>query len=105
MREKQLKQRPPTMTSKRDLIKVPPEYWDDLKKMDSEDLCGRSLAIPHLPEGFLIRFLKDDVLIDMENRCFWRLSPDQREKIEHPLLELVILVYLLNVAPDLISRK
>jgi hypothetical protein len=105
MREKQLKQRPPTMTSKRDLIKVPPEYWDDLKKMDSEDLCGRSLAIPHLPEGFLIRFLKDDVLIDMENRCFWRLSPDQREKIEHPLLELVILVYLLNVAPDLLNGE
>jgi len=73
--------------------------------MDSENLCEHSLATPKLPEGLLIRFLKDDVLIDMENRCLWRLSPDQREKIDHPLLELVILVYLLNVAPDLISRE
>jgi hypothetical protein len=105
MREKQLKQEPTTKTPIGSIIKVPPEYWDDLKKMDSEDLCGRSLAIPHLTEGFLIRFLKDDVLIDMENRCLWRLSPDQREKNEHPLLELVILVYLLNVAPDLLSRE
>ena len=107
MHERRREQRPPTMTSKRDLIKVPLEYWDDLKKMDSENLCEHSLTTPKLPEGLLIRFLKDDVLIDMENRCLWRLSPDQRkkEKIDHPLLELVILVYLLNVAPDLLSRE
>ena len=105
MHEKQRKQGSTTKTPIGSIIKVPPEYWDDLKKLDSENLCERSLATPKLPEGFLIRFLNDDVLIDMEKRCLWRLSPDQREKIDHPLLELVILVYLLNVASDLLSRE
>lgn len=105
MHERQRNQGPTGKTPKKSIIKVPPEYWDDLKKMGSEDLCGRSLATPKLPEGFLIRFLNDDLLIDMENRCLWRLSLDQREKIEYPLLELVILVYLLNATPDLLSRE
>jgi len=105
MQERRRKQRPPARTPKGDIIKVPHEYWDDLKKMDQDNLCENSLASLHLPEGFLIRFLKDDVLIDMENRCLWRLKTDQREKIDHPLLELVILVYLLNVTPDLLSRE
>ena len=105
MHERQRNQGPTGKTLPKSIIKVPPEYWDDLKKMGSEDLCGRSLATPKLPEGFLIRFLNDDLLIDVENRCLWRLGLDQREKIEYPLLELVILVYLLNATPDLLSRE
>lgn len=104
MQERRRKQRPPARTPKGDIIKVPFEYWDDLKKMDQDKLCDHSLAASH-PEGILIRFLKDDVLVDLENRCLWRLKPDQHEKMDHALLELVILVYLLNVTPDLISRE
>ena len=105
MQERRRKQKPPARTPRGDLIKVPPEYWDDLKKKDTAKLCDLSLATLHLPEGVLIRFLNDDVLVDIENRCLWRLKPGQREKIDHSLLELVVLVYLLNVAPDLLSRE
>ena len=41
----------------------------------------------------------------MENRCLWRLTPDQLEKIDDPLLELIIMIYLVNVTSDLIRRE
>ena len=91
--------------SKSNTIKVPPHYWDDLKKMDMNRVCECSLAIFHETGGLRILFLNKDVLVDIENRCLWRIYPDRREKIEHSLLELVILVYLLNVTHDLISRE
>ncbi len=87
------------------LIKVPPEYWEGLVQMDPITLCDLSLATLHNPEGLRIRFLNDEVVLDFENRCLWRLNNGGQEKIVHPLLELVILVYLLNVGPDLLSRE
>ena len=96
MHESPREQSPLTRAPKGGTIKVPPEYWDDLKKLDPENLCERSLATPKLPEGFQIRFLNDDVLIDMENHCLWRLSLDQHEKIEHPLLELVFIMIVIG---------
>ncbi|MBW2671200.1 MAG: DUF3786 domain-containing protein [Deltaproteobacteria bacterium] len=91
--------------SKNDVIKVPPKYWDDLKKIDMNRVCECSLAISHDSGGLLILFLNQDVLVDIENRCLWRIYPDRREKIDHSLLELVVLVYLLNVTHDLIGRE
>lgn len=105
MQKRRRKQKPPGQTPKGDLIKVPPEYWNDLKKMDLDKLCKNSLAISHLPEGLLIRYLNDDILVDIKNRCLWRLMADQRERIDYALMELVILVYLLRVTPDLVRRE
>jgi len=90
---------------KNSIIKVPPKYWDDLKKMNMKRVCERSLAISHDSGGLLILFLDQDVLVDIENRCLLRIYPDRGEKIDNPLLELVILVYLLNATPDLIRRE
>ncbi len=88
-----------------ELIKVPPNYWDDLKRMDMNRVCERSLAISHDSGGLRILFLDKDILVDIENRCLRRIYPDRGEKIDNPLLELVILVYLLNATPDLIRRE
>jgi len=90
---------------KNSIIKVPPKYWDDLKKMNMKRVCERSLAISHDSGGLRILFLDQDVLVDIENRCLLRIYPDRGEKIDNPLLELVILVYLLNATPDLIRRE
>ncbi len=90
---------------KNSIIKVPPKYWDDLKKMDMKRVCERSLAISHDSGGLRILFLDKDILVDIENRCLRRIYPDRGEKIDNPLLELVILVYLLNAMPDLIRRE
>jgi len=90
---------------KNSIIKVPAKYWDDLKKMDMKRVCERSLAIFHDSGGLRILFLNQDILVDIENRCLLRIYPDRGEKIDNPLLELVILVYLLNATPDLIRRE
>ncbi len=88
-----------------DMIKVPPRYWDDLKNLDMNRVCECSLAISHDSGGLRIPFLNNDLLVDIENRCLWRICPDRHEKIDHSLLELVVLVYLLNVTHDLIGRE
>jgi hypothetical protein len=91
--------------SKNDMIKVPPKYWEDLRKMDMNQVCERSLAISNDSGGLLIFFLNNDILVEIENCCLRRIYPDRSEKIDNPLLELVILVYLLNVTHDLLSRE
>ncbi|MBW1608332.1 MAG: DUF3786 domain-containing protein [Deltaproteobacteria bacterium] len=91
--------------SKSELIKVPPKHWEDLKKMDMNRVCEYSLAISHDSGGFRILFLNNDILVDIESRCLRRIYPDRSEKIDNSLLELVVLVYLLNVTHDLISRE
>ena len=87
------------------MIKVPPKYWEDLRKMDMNRVCECSLAICNDSGGLLIFFLNNDILVDIENCCLRRIYPDRSEKIDNPLLELVILVYLLNVTHDLLSRE
>ncbi len=87
-----------------DSIKVPPEYWDELASRNSEQICNHALALPH-PEGFILRFLADDLLADIQNRCLWRLKDGNREKITRELSELVVLVYLLSAKPEGICRE
>jgi hypothetical protein len=83
-----------------EIIKVPADYWDKLKKRNINELCKLSLAHVYPPEGLLLHFLNKDILLDMENRSIHRLNVNTREKIENPFLELIILVYLLNVSSD-----
>ena len=98
-------QRTPLKTPKGDLIKVPSEYWDQLREKDLNKLCEDSLAAIQPPEGLCIRFLNEDVLIDIRNGCIRRRENDRWEKVDHSLLELAILVYLLNVTPALLSNE
>ena len=73
--------------------------------MDMNRVCECSLAISHDSGGLRFLFLNNDILVDIESRCLRRIYPDRGEKIDNPLLELVVLVYLLNATHDLISRE
>jgi len=83
-----------------EIIKVPTDYWDKLKKRNIDELCKLSLAHVYPPEDILLHFLNKDILLDMGNRSIHRLNVNKLEKIENPFLELIILVYLLNVSSD-----
>ena len=101
-RDKQkLSEKKPT----KDVFVVPEEYWDDLKKRDHDKLCEDSLARKHAPAGLRVRFLEEDVLVDTESRCIRRSEEGQWEKINYPLLELIILVYLLNASSHSLSHE
>ncbi|MDX2439729.1 MAG: DUF3786 domain-containing protein [Desulfobacterales bacterium] len=93
-------EKPISITPTGEIIKVPTDYWDKLKKRNIDELCKLSLAHVYPPEDLLLHFLNEDILIDMENRSIHRLNVNKREKIENPFLELIILVYLLNVSSD-----
>lgn len=104
MQSKKRQQTSPQRTPKGEIIQVPPEHWDELQKRSVEQICQDSLVSPHPPEGFWFRFLSDDVLVDTQKRRIYQIAADNRETIDHPLMELVILVYLLNVTPVLLAQ-
>jgi len=89
-----------SITPTGEIIKVPTDYWDKLKKRNIDELCKLSLAHVYPPEDILLHFLNKDILLDMGNRSIHRLNVNKLEKIENPFLELIILVYLLNVSSD-----
>ena len=93
-------EKPMATTPTGEIIKVPTDYWDKLKKRNIHELCKLSLAHVYPPADLLLHFLNKDILLDMENRSIHRLNVNKREKIENPFLELIILVYLLNVSSD-----
>lgn len=99
MQTRRRKQRPLARTPGGNSIKVPLAYWDQLRERDLDRLCQDSLSTIHSPEGLRIRFLNRDILVDIQNCCIGQHSGACWETIDHPLLELVILVYLLNVLP------
>ncbi|UCD89256.1 MAG: DUF3786 domain-containing protein [Desulfobacterales bacterium] len=105
MQKRRRNQKPPARAPRGDMITVPPEYWDELKTLDMSKLCERSLTMFHPPEGVVVRHLNEDILVDINAGCLWRLKRDGREKIDHALLELVILIYLLNATFDVLSRE
>lgn len=81
-------------------VRVPKEFWDELTEKDLETVRDCSLARIHSPQGLILTFLGQEILIDMQSRCLKGLRPPGLEKIEEPLLELICLVYLLNAGPE-----
>jgi hypothetical protein len=90
--------KPLASTSSGDVPKVPSEYWDELKTKNIKDLCDLALTKSHLPQGLLLPFLNREILVDTQNSCIRQLFEGQWRKFDYPLLELVVLVYLLNVS-------
>jgi len=84
-----------------DVIRVPSMYWHDLKNMNIQQLCRRSLAKLY-PDGngLQLPFLHKELLVDFEVECLREFIRDGWERVDYPLLELMTLVYLRNVTPD-----
>lgn len=86
-------------------ISVPLQFWEELKERKIGALCenasvrhfAKSRTNPY--EGILVDVFSDTILIDMENRCLRRYSEGFWKKADHPLLELMTLIYLLHAGP------
>lgn len=105
MQERRRKEGVQAKTPSGDVLKVPAQYWEELRKGDMEEICGYAAARIYPPTGLLLPFLKEYLLVDAENRCLRRQSHGQWDRMENPLLELVCLVYLLNVGPQTLSHE
>jgi len=86
-------------------IHVPPHYWEDLEKKDLAVLCENALARAFSSEDIVLPILGREILVDRKNHSLRRKNQGEWEPVSHTLLELLVLVYLLNAGPQLLSRE
>ncbi len=84
---------------------VPPQHWGDLKAGDIKKVCDRSLAVESPPNGLILSVLGREILVDMDEACLKSRRAETWEKVKDPLLELLILVYLLKAGPDSLKKE
>lgn len=96
MQQRRLEGGPPPLDHNNRLIRVPPEYWATLKERDLTTLLNLTLFTPHA-SGIVFRFLKEEILVDMENRCLRKMQGGSWQPMDDPLLELIALLYLNHV--------
>lgn len=99
MQERRRREPPPDRSPSGGRVDVPSEYWDTLSGRDLAGLCQNAGARPHPPDGILLPCLKEYVLIDRGNRRLLRQTHAGWEPVDHPLLELLCLLYLLGASP------
>jgi hypothetical protein len=82
-----------------EILRVPPEYWRDLTSRDLGTVCENALAKPSPAGGIVVPFFGEYLLVEPRNGTFSRGRHGQWERIQDPLMELVVLVYLLHAGP------
>ncbi len=100
MQERRRKEGPPLRSPSGADIEVPVQYWDDLIERDLEKVCKNAAAKNYPPDGILLPFLKEFILIDIRKRCLRRQIHGGWDRVDNPLLELLCLVYLLRAGPQ-----
>jgi hypothetical protein len=94
------KQITPSQKSSGESASVPSVHWNDLKNMNMDELCERSLAKVNPAGRLQLLFLSKELQVDLEQKCIRTFIRDSWVKVDHPRLELLTLVYLLNVSRD-----
>lgn len=85
-------------------LQVPIRYWEDLETAPMATLSRNALAVIHFPKALVMPVLGREILIDMGNRSIKAMTEGGWKKLEYPLLELLVLVYLLHAKPEPLSR-
>jgi len=97
MQQRRLKEKPPAFAPNGSSINVAADYWDQLQEKDITALCNLTLFNPFSSGQVLFHFLREDVMVDIENRCLKRPGDTGWKITNDPLLELVTVMYLMNV--------
>ena len=97
MQQRRLKERPPAFAPDGSRVNVSADYWAQLQGKDITALCNLTLFNPISSSQVLFHFLREDVMVDIGNRCLKRLGETGWEITDDPLLELVTVMYLINV--------
>jgi hypothetical protein len=80
-------------------IQAPSEFWEDLQNKNLSELCDIALARQEDTDTLTLDFLNTEIRVHpLERKCFLK-QDGQWQVIDHSLLELLILVYLLQVKP------
>ena len=98
MQERRLKQMPPAFAPDGSEVTVASVYWDELQKKDLHALSNLTLFEPISENQLIFPFLGQGVMVDLENRCLMRSEKNTWKQTDDPLLELVTVLYLINVS-------
>ena len=105
MQERRRNQAVQKLDPTKEKILVPPRYWEDLEKKDMAALCRNALAGAFSSEDLVLLVLGREVLVDRKNHSLRCKNRGEWEPITFPLLELIVLVYLLSAGPNVLSRE
>jgi hypothetical protein len=99
MQERRRQEMPNSQTSSDSSIETPPAFWEDLQHKNLTEICDIALARQETPDTLTLDFLHTEIRVHpFERRCFLK-QDGEWQIVDHPLLELLILVYLLQVKP------
>ena len=105
MQERRRSQPRQAVEPTKEKIKVPAQYWEDLKRKDLAAVCRNAIAAEQPPEGLLLVFIGETILIDLQGSVLKIGRQGRWEKVSYPLLELLSLVYLLKASPDALNGE
>ena len=80
-------------------VSTPPEFWVDLQAKNLSELCDTALARQEEPGTLTLDFLNTEIRIHIDQRQCYLKEYGIWKVIDHPLLELLVVVYLLQVKP------
>ncbi len=81
-------------------VKIPVQYWDELGRRDLAAICRNALGTLCPPDRLTLPFLGNELLVDRKRCVLCRKSGDHCQPAKDPFVELLCLVYLLNVGPE-----
>ncbi len=97
MQQRRLKERPAAFAPDGSRVTVDAVYWDELLKRNIDTLCNFTLFESDAAGHLKFRFLNEDIVVDLKERCLKRFEGDRWARTTDPLLELVTVLYLTNV--------
>lgn len=86
-------------------VSVPAEFWDDLALKDMAVLCEAAGAVWDPPAGICMRFLNQEIRVDVGHKGLERLEGEGWVPWEHSYLTLMALAYLLQVTHSRVKEQ
>jgi len=97
MQERRLKEKPPAYAPDGSRVSVDAAYWDELSEKNIDTLCNFTLFESDSSGALKFHFLNEDIMVDLKERCLKRKADGDWAETDDPLLELVTVLYLMNV--------
>jgi len=105
MQERRRKEPPRSRSPLGELLEVPEQYWAELSGQDLQKICERALASQSSQGELLVPFLNTFILMDLKKHAISLQLGEGWRPLSHPLVELLVLVYLLRVKDAPITQR
>ncbi len=110
MQQRRRKEKRPTQAPSGGSFPVPENFWADLAAISMETLRETAGANPDPPDGLTVSFLNEVIRVNLKNPGIEKKRSGTWQRVDEPLLELMVVVYLRNanysnIRNELISEK